>query len=336
MTSRLAGILFWLARVTERPIFRPFHQRVRRFYEGTLQRFVKKRLIKAFPESKLDLILRHSAATGEGFNAFMSDADFTVVIGVPFSLEKSDQILNHYLRLKTFLPMLGEIEIFSRSEFERLNALWQREGSLLQLLRDIKKIRWMERKIESHSHPYHIYKAKRATQRLVFKYEDYIPQIDALKVKQNYRLLGKGLSRELKNLVPVHELSVAITSSLPRSFSTYSHDIDATVGSDTKAALCLDREVAICLLSLLPSHDDDDIQLKAVLDLIRNITEIHSFHIIILQYELLYANASPRIHLDFRNVSWQWRDCLIRQLKIWATPELYTKTLGDLNSHSII
>ncbi|MBU0761967.1 MAG: hypothetical protein KKD39_02985 [Candidatus Altiarchaeota archaeon] len=92
----------------------------------TLAMELFKRLCRRFPEIKA-AYLRHSQALG-GWTPGLSDIDYTVIIHEGLSAKQEylfhEKFLKDYVRLKTYLPMSGEVEVMTVGEF----GLWSKHG----------------------------------------------------------------------------------------------------------------------------------------------------------------------------------------------------------------
>lgn len=262
-----------LSEMTEASVFDPLHQIVRLAYRKPIRVLIEELLTRNLDEKGLKVFVRHSVESGTDFNLFRSDLDCSVVLSRRFSLQETDRIREKYVELKKILPMLGEIEIFSKSEWTLLSDVLSDRGELIQQLRDLKKIRWMEWKLKSETHPYHTVKARKAILRVLKKYEPRLAgfQVDAVGVEGNHRMLGEGLSKRLRSLVPFAKVLSEVGELDRHEFQFFSREIDATIGStrDRKSTLNLPFEDALILLSLYPSHEDDDPKVLQLLNRLR-------------------------------------------------------------------
>jgi hypothetical protein len=309
--------LLALGRMSDRRLFSPFHGLVRRFYLKPLPAAVRLLLILLSQRPDIEVAVRHSTKTGKGFNAFFSDLDLTIILTESFNLEDIRGIRESYLVLKRFFPMLGEIEIFSTAEWKVLRGLVENQGELIRVIFDLKKIRWMELKLESLEGPYHKYKIKRSIWRILKKYEDCIPRLTELKSTGNHQWLGEGFEQKFLDLLPANARDLTSQISVPDHFSVYTRELDITVADSSQrhGSLNLNRDVSLILLSLFPAHYDDDHKIIPVLIEFRKIAEFRPIRSALLKYELLYANAAPRVHEAARNSELSaWPNDLLSQL----------------------
>ncbi|MBI3544036.1 MAG: hypothetical protein HY075_12260 [Deltaproteobacteria bacterium] len=321
-----------LQRSTEARPFAPVHELVRKAYRGPLRALAREALAVATGERRFDLVVRHSAVAGAGFNAFGSDIDLTVVFDDAFSLERSDRMVLAYERLRRVFPPLGELEIFSRPEWERLSELWREHGAVLRLIRDLKKIRWMEWKLVPGLHEYHRYKVKSAIRRLLVELEGEAPALDAIPDSGAFSFLRDGFERRLRETVPVFEIPGS------PSFAFRSHELDATIcggcADAPEGALVLPRASALALAALLPSHHDEDQSLLGSLGAVRADERFRRSHAAALSLELLYANAAPRVHPASRERVYMWIENLEGQLRRYSPdPAAVEALLSALNRH---
>ncbi len=311
------GFLFNLTKISQNSFFNPIHNLARFVYLGPLTFFVEKKLCASTNTMLLKVIPRHSVKSGANFNLFLSDIDFYVVSPSSITLNWADQVSQYYSELKVWFPMLGELEIFTQGEWLELQRVKEENGPLLEILRDLKKIRWMVLEIQKNKTEYHLYKAKRAIRNILIKYKQDIPKMELLRETKNHQIIADGISASLKKIIPVDKICAQINFPLPEIFSFYSRELDLTIGYGdfSDADLILDRNSILCLLGLFPTHANDDPSLHLMRQELRNTPELGPHHLAVLKHEFLYANAAPRIHLKWREDSWRWALSLKEQLE---------------------
>ena len=87
-------------------------------------------------------LVRNSAAAGGGFHFLFSDIDYSLLLPATES-QTVARLRRRYFLLRRFLPWLGELEVYSLAEWNRLADLQARHGAVYQRLRHFRKINWM-------------------------------------------------------------------------------------------------------------------------------------------------------------------------------------------------
>lgn len=95
----------------------------------------------------LSLKVRNSIMTAKDYSPLLSDLDLAAV--GEFSETHAKRLRSFHERLKKVLLFLGEIEIYSASEWERKHLLLQKLEPHYTSLRYLRKIPWMVRLIEN-------------------------------------------------------------------------------------------------------------------------------------------------------------------------------------------
>lgn len=106
-------------------------------------------------------ILRHSSTEPGAYNIFFSDYDLTLLIEPDWSDQKLAKTLEKFKILKSFLILLGEVEVYFESEWVEKKNLLKNHGALILQVRDLRKIRWMKEKFLQTTDKYHRAKALR-------------------------------------------------------------------------------------------------------------------------------------------------------------------------------
>jgi hypothetical protein len=319
------GTLLILFRWTQSSFFGPIHRAFRWFYSGPVVWVVRgvMRACVAVPERRsVEVVVRHSASTGEGFNIFGSDLDLTVLTDRPLSSQRADLFLRAHGRLRWIAPFLGELEFFSKDEWALIQSLQSRHGELLRFFRDLKKIGWMERDLESRVDLYHRYKLKSSIRKLLVRLEGTAPELDEIRDRHNRVFLGKGFERRLRELTGGVDARVILGEAIPRSLAVRSQVLLEWVRSPCESlipgGIGLEVGSALTLLALLPSHWQDDPEVVCLLDILRQSDQLRPLHVAVLQYELLYAQASPRMYPWYRATFHVWADWVSMLLQRWG------------------
>lgn len=91
------------------------------------------------------IILRHSIHESQNFNLFMSDIDTRIIISRADDLHS---VLTMYKKMKFLLPLLGETEVWTASEFENYLSLKSLESEQIWgKLFEIRKWHWQKLKL---------------------------------------------------------------------------------------------------------------------------------------------------------------------------------------------
>jgi len=120
---------------------------------------------------ELSLFLRRGAAgKSPVYNPFFSDLDIGIILDDPVHAAR---VASAYHGLKKRLIFLGELEIYTKSEYEALSQLKVMYGALYELIRNGRKLFWLRestrRGRQSRQSRYHRYKARRAMRQILEK-----------------------------------------------------------------------------------------------------------------------------------------------------------------------
>jgi hypothetical protein len=153
--------LLYLAQM-EGPLSRGLHKLVRAFYLTVFIRgFRALFCLRHGTNHHVQWVIRHSTKSGDYFNSFFSDLDLTAILHNPS--EKGFRAIRTFGQsCRRFCPFLGEIEIMTIDEKTRFDLLLKKHGELYRTLRTVRKIRWIEKSLESPRSAYHRAKALRA------------------------------------------------------------------------------------------------------------------------------------------------------------------------------
>lgn len=257
------AVLLWLAETCDRSEFQWFNSFVQKFYRHLLIPLIAIRLnatLKA--QEKIQLSIRHSAATRHRFNTFFSDVDLTAI--APHSSEETYQrIRSHLLKWKRWIPSLGELEIYSQEEWNNLQKWLEEFGSTYSFLRDLRKTGWMAREKREHLIPYHQKKAERSHDILVQKHSPQGTWIHPLK---------KFLA---------HYTCLLPLSAQPIQWPIYSRYLGyrmnpSSAGALTADELHLSTEETLILLTLCPVIQDYPKQLQDLAQELRKTPEFRA------------------------------------------------------------
>jgi hypothetical protein len=106
---------------------------------------------------------RFSLRSREHFNLFLSDLDLLGTLSL--ATEAAESNMRRYIKLwKTFIPSIGELEIYQLDEKIHREVLLKQYGYIYEPLRRFRKVWWMEYSYSQSKSIYHKYKALRAIQ----------------------------------------------------------------------------------------------------------------------------------------------------------------------------
>ncbi len=117
--------------------------------------------------SNFRLLCRHSVLDAGTYNVFYSDLDLTALLSQD-QIQRAPEIASFIDRLRTFLPFLGELEIYTTEEHIELQKQIESHSKFYQPIRRIRKISWISDEAPSLPSTYHSAKRKRAL-KIIFK-----------------------------------------------------------------------------------------------------------------------------------------------------------------------
>jgi MoaA/NifB/PqqE/SkfB family radical SAM enzyme len=230
----------------------------------------------------LRLFLRRGAAApiNPVYNPFFSDLDIGIILP---DLKFSDTVASSYHEVRRKLLFLGELEIYSESEFKKLTQLSQSHGELYDLLRNGRKIFWLreesKRSKRGRRSLYHRYKTVRAMRQVLAKcgitrpHHRYRPQI---------RALWEAVRCEFQVLFPVLTSTVRISCPyLSRNFQ---------LGPETP-----DLNDILFLLACTPVSERGNSEIDLIIQkLRRSHPGIESVFVGLNEMEYIYMSAFKR------------------------------------------
>lgn len=162
----LCDALFAASCILDRREWRPFNETVRRFWAGP-GLWAIERLAPSPSRGALRWNARHSVLSPGVFNPALSDIDLAVCFAFTPNAQELDSLSHFYRRLRRCLPVLGEMEAYSKSEWAIRTRIESKPamGALIAFLWNVRKMGWMEKKLSTPMHPYHLYKLERALHR---------------------------------------------------------------------------------------------------------------------------------------------------------------------------
>ncbi|MFL5813670.1 MAG: SPASM domain-containing protein [Bdellovibrionia bacterium] len=200
-------------------------QGIRRAHLSFTLPWLEKRL-KEMTGQDFQLFLRRGAASRSKpvYNPFFSDLDIGIVVQ---DLTQADRIAASYHQIRRKLIFLGELEIYSVSEFKKLTQLSETYGELYDLMRDGRKAFWLRGEARQAKRArrsfYHRYKTLRAMRQVLAKsglarpHHRYQPQIKALweAVRCEFQVLFPALSETVQFSCPYLSRNFRLSADTP-------------------------------------------------------------------------------------------------------------------------
>jgi hypothetical protein len=298
----------WLlgGRVLDRKVLAPINSFVRFFYIRAFLPFLRRQFQNQFRDG--DLVARHSAKSGLRFNPFFSDLDLSVVLRETPTEEESERIVQFFQRWKKFFPFLGEIEIFTQAEIDRFQSLTGTAPLFFQIVRDIRKVRWLMGDEEAAPSVYHQYKARRSLHVLAQKYAIHLAQDRAQICLQ----LGDRLGDILNHL--------GFSGQIPEELDLKAIQCDH-LNWDAEKDLGLNQKESWMLLAVLPSRAEGarEADYLARLQQSRELSFLYRAYIEAEAIQLLAVHrARPQQFPWMKGLSQE----LMRRLSVWGAEEL--------------
>ncbi len=116
---------------------------------------------------------RHSVHHKKKFRIFSSDLDYSIIVPSDLSSELYARLRHCYDFWHRVFPFLGEIEIYTQKEFRLQQNLQKEIGTLLVLLRLLRKWRWQFEAFKISNDTYHREKARRSMQHIFSELTDH-------------------------------------------------------------------------------------------------------------------------------------------------------------------
>jgi hypothetical protein len=286
-------LLLRLAKITDSNRFWLLHFAVAWAYSNIVPIFLFNYFAFKSGSLKLKVIPRHSALSRRSFNTFLSDLDISIV--VPDNLEqKLTQYAKSHSFLRRFFLFLGEVELYTQTEFEQLNILLAKHGDIYFFLRDVRKIRWMELAITPHSTLYQKYKMQRAIQLSIHR----LGLKMAANSENNLNQARLQLSTQIKKVLPISLENETLTPIAgPGAYSAYfqCHIHSDTTFDNIPNQFCCDIKLAYGLLALSPQYEFGSEPINDAIRAIRlSDSKTHSNWIALAKIEHLILRAVMR------------------------------------------
>ena len=155
------ALLLKCAQFLERPWFSGLHSFVRKLEIEVLGPSFF--FLVRFPKlGRFKIIFRNSALEAPNFQFLWSDLDSSIIISKDCRPRDLEKFKNRYLALRSIFIFIGEIEIYEKAEFQKLQEFELKNDGDYQFIRLIRKLKWMNDIQNGDQIPYHHEKAKRA------------------------------------------------------------------------------------------------------------------------------------------------------------------------------
>lgn len=118
------------------------------------------------PSMRIRVVSRHSVRRRQEFNVFLSDLDLTLITEVDLTARDLERHFRLYHFLKGCIPFLGELEVYTRGEWQVQRQIKEEEKAIIDFTSDLRKLRWQLDTLELSSSDYHRFKARRAIDKL--------------------------------------------------------------------------------------------------------------------------------------------------------------------------
>lgn len=280
----LCDALLTASRILDRHEWRLLNEAVRRFWAGPGLWAIQS-LAPASARGPLQWHARHSVLCPGVFNPALSDIDLTVCFPFTPTAQELDSLSQFYRRARRIVPVLGEMEAYSQSEWairtriERKPAM----GALISFLWNVRKMGWIEKKLSMPMHPYHAYKLERALHRCWEK----LGELPAKKPRRAQ--LASASAKKLRDILQ----SLGIYSESDCAHAQYYCDyLLCVVGSEW----VLPPATAQSLLSVLPPAQSLPEDLQKEIDQRRSRHHVGQTRQMLMLHEWIGVRSRQRTH----------------------------------------
>lgn len=195
--------------------------------------------------------LRRSITQSRGYHILYSDVDLALIIPYNGAPAKIQNCIKRYKSIRRIFRFLGELEVYFIHEWEQKRELEQRHTSLINLVRDFRKKKWMENDLAQRTDRYHRGKYLRA----LSKIQNSLNDIEGTLIKILSPLQFEALSfpREISESYVYYydrDLKAALSSSAAVSFF-WSMALGRSEFKDATDDLLIDERLKIAMYELL-------------------------------------------------------------------------------------
>jgi hypothetical protein len=161
--------ILWIAKILDSSCMWPVNAVIRSLFLSVARLSFRRWKVEGFAAPRW--VLRNSAVNLRSYNPLVSDLDFSAVLPLgegSLLIAQASAATRFYQRVKqSCLPMLGELEVYTQrsiSDIERIDAQLSRMGlgKFSNLVRSIRKIRWMQALYENATGDFERYKYARS------------------------------------------------------------------------------------------------------------------------------------------------------------------------------
>lgn len=191
------------------------------------------------------LILRHSAQEPAlRYNFLFSDFDFDLVLEND-QIGQSHQYCLRYRKMKALLPFLGEIEVYSKQDWELKRDCIKHSCGWYELFKAFRKIGWLEDTASAYQTSYHKLKRSRAL-------KNALVDLGAPNIKSTASSYTAGFET-LRRRLPISPMVDApVFESDPFYCQYLAVRLSHTAIDQNARTVVLSPSEAISLLSLIP------------------------------------------------------------------------------------
>ena len=250
--------------------------------------------------------IRHSATRSSDYNFLYSDLDLDLLVAddeideVPLKIQRIN-------RSRQWFPFIGEIEVYRPEERRYLESHREKTDGWYTVIRSWRKIAWLYS--ESPRSPYHRRKRDRALMKCLS---------EAAKAKLGFSTPGQsnavpfddiGQERVLKASILDHADALKALVGMDHSpnhgseselrieseYLSFPFEVsDRESGADGAPLLCLNRDIARAVLSIIPYEPPSHLESQLRLNGLRSNSRVQSIFQSMIEAEILITQAYNR------------------------------------------
>jgi hypothetical protein len=296
-------ILFYLAKIE--------NQKILYFVNSLIIFFYKKiifNLLNLFFKKKIIFIYRHSLKDEYNFHFALSDIDFTAIV-LTDEENNIKRVISIYYILKYLIPSVGEIEIYTKKEYERYNEILTSIQSIYENLRLYRKVWWMQYAISIAPSDYHKLKAIRSIKSCLLKINHNLIYNE----KDNVLNLSPYLEDYIEKILPGVSTSLRYTN-LTTKAEIYCPYMGVKIELSNillkENSLCLDTKKGLVLLAITPVSYKSNSEHEKIIQMLRSKTDVFLIWSKLTELEYIIFNAFSRSYLAEEPWITKWKFCL--------------------------
>jgi len=303
--------------LTSHPLFKPLHLGTRYFYISIFTPGFQWFLRQSIKEPLLQLACRHSVLSKSGFNTFSSDIDYSIILPEEVPAHQQALLVSFYHKVSKYLVFIGELELYTFSEWELKQSLENTYADTFNLIRQIRKIVWQELAWKSATSDYHRSKAINSLQRLLVSFESKTQARE----KDNLTQIGTSLEKQLYFLFKASLTEFSLQD--PLQLTGYSDYLGCWLTNThqiTSSTITLSTRSLILFASLLPDGHKIFPTLQGELEHFRKNLQVQSTYVAILVQELILVHSVIRTTSKADEDVLHWVELLHTILKRYDSP----------------